>query len=133
MHPFKALYVNEPQRSREHSQSEVGMPSFINALFGVNLTRISDDHAIQHDIDQELASDNNRRLILRDLQGFVGGDIENLQRVRNFITTKKRDHLLSQDPYPRLLIGIVFPFCFLAYVSASFCLPFVRPSVVPGN
>ncbi|KAF9510372.1 hypothetical protein BS47DRAFT_1348051, partial [Hydnum rufescens UP504] len=68
----------------------------INAVFGVdNLTRTSNDHSIQHDIDQPLAPDDNHRLILRDSQGFLGGDIKNLKTVQEFIKRKGAERELK--------------------------------------
>ncbi|KAF9506070.1 hypothetical protein BS47DRAFT_1385712 [Hydnum rufescens UP504] len=68
----------------------------INAVFGVdNLTRTSNDHSIQHDIDQPLASDDNHRLILRDSQGFLGGHIKNLKTVQEFIKRKGAERELK--------------------------------------
>ncbi|KAF9513915.1 hypothetical protein BS47DRAFT_912242 [Hydnum rufescens UP504] len=79
-----------------YSQSGVGKSSLINAVFRAkNLTRTSDDHAADHDIDQELTSDDNQRLILHDSQGFVGGDIGNLRTVQEFIKRRSVERELK--------------------------------------
>ncbi|KAF9504150.1 hypothetical protein BS47DRAFT_1490257 [Hydnum rufescens UP504] len=77
-------------------KSGVGKSSVINAVFGVdNLTRTSNDHSTQHDIDQPLTSDDNHRLILHDSQGFLGGDIKNLKTVQEFIKRKGAERELK--------------------------------------
>ncbi|KAF9516298.1 hypothetical protein BS47DRAFT_672462 [Hydnum rufescens UP504] len=80
MYPFRSTSLTMD------SQSGMGKSSLINAVFRVNnLTKTSDDHAIEHDIDQEFTSDDNHGLILHDSQGFVGGDTGNLRTVQEFI------------------------------------------------
>ncbi|KAF9512330.1 hypothetical protein BS47DRAFT_1394330 [Hydnum rufescens UP504] len=82
--------------SAQHLQSGVGKSSVINAVFGVdNLTRTSNAHSTQHDIDQPLTSDDNHRLILHDSQGFLGGDIKNLKTVQEFIKRKGTERELK--------------------------------------
>ncbi|KAF9503064.1 hypothetical protein BS47DRAFT_1356472 [Hydnum rufescens UP504] len=50
-----------------------------------SLCRTSDGHATQHDIDQELTSNDSHRLILHDSRGLAGGAIENLRTAQEFI------------------------------------------------
>jgi len=80
-------------------KSGVGKSSLINAVFRANdLTRPSANRAVEHDIDQELTSPDNDRLILHDSQGFVGGDIRNLRTVQDFIKRKSAE----REPKDRL-------------------------------
>ncbi|KAF9512729.1 hypothetical protein BS47DRAFT_1030587 [Hydnum rufescens UP504] len=52
------------------ARGKLGKTPLINAVFRAkNPTLTSDDHATQHDIDQELACDDNYPLILNDSQG----------------------------------------------------------------
>jgi hypothetical protein len=46
-------------------------------------------------MDQELASDDNYPLILDDSQGFVGGNIENLRTVQEFIKRRNVERELK--------------------------------------
>ncbi|KAF9510076.1 hypothetical protein BS47DRAFT_1364857 [Hydnum rufescens UP504] len=86
-------------------ESGVGKSSLINALFGVGLTRIPDGHANEHDIDQELPSDDDLRLILR----FVGGDTANLLMVQGIIKRKSTERVLKRQATCYLVLCCEIP------------------------
>ncbi|KAG5652781.1 hypothetical protein H0H81_003661 [Sphagnurus paluster] len=70
-------------------KSGVGKSSLINKAFGLTQAKVSKNSRGEADINKELWSPENSRFVLHDSLGFEGGETENLNIVRNFISERQ--------------------------------------------
>ncbi|KZS91516.1 hypothetical protein SISNIDRAFT_496568 [Sistotremastrum niveocremeum HHB9708] len=71
-------------------KSGVGKTSLVSRVFGFNgYSEISDYQPGVHNIDHEIRSPRNQRLILHDSCGLESGSPENLQTIREFIHRRR--------------------------------------------
>ncbi|KAJ7936877.1 hypothetical protein B0H13DRAFT_247403 [Mycena leptocephala] len=81
-------------------RSGVGKSALINAVFGsgVAIEEHGRQPGVVPDINHEFSPPNNPRLVLHDSQGFLPGNVQNFDKVLNFIRergekTKLEDRL----------------------------------------
>ncbi|KIJ35988.1 hypothetical protein M422DRAFT_782383 [Sphaerobolus stellatus SS14] len=69
-------------------KSGVGKSSLINKVFGVEKASVSHLGPGQAEIEKELTSEQNKRLILHDSRGFEPGEVDTVQIAQTFIQRK---------------------------------------------
>ncbi|KZS86455.1 hypothetical protein SISNIDRAFT_447490 [Sistotremastrum niveocremeum HHB9708] len=72
-------------------KSGVGKSSLVSKVFGEGLLdrEVSDYTPGVHDIDHEITSEQNRRVILHDSRGLESGSSENLDTIRHFLKRRR--------------------------------------------
>ncbi|KAI6043692.1 hypothetical protein EDC04DRAFT_3138323 [Pisolithus marmoratus] len=71
-------------------KSGVGKSSLINRIFGVETAKVAAEHPGEADIEREITSPENNRLILHDSKGFEPGDGGNYETVKSFMEKRKK-------------------------------------------
>ncbi|KAG6330484.1 hypothetical protein ID866_8603, partial [Astraeus odoratus] len=84
---FLALHCSFPDG--KESQSGIGKSTLINRVFGIDEARAEHNQRGVANIETELTSHQNPRLVLHDSRGFESGDRENSETVERFITRRK--------------------------------------------
>ncbi|KIJ25857.1 hypothetical protein M422DRAFT_273141 [Sphaerobolus stellatus SS14] len=77
-------------------KSGVGKSSLINKVFGVEKASVSHLGSGQAEIEKELTSEQNRRLIFHDSRGFEPGEVDTVQIAQAF-NQRKRNALHIKD------------------------------------
>ncbi|KAH8798708.1 hypothetical protein DL96DRAFT_1638413 [Flagelloscypha sp. PMI_526] len=78
-------------------KSGAGKSALINAVFGVNITSVSERIAGKHDIEKGLTFKSNDRIIIHDSQGFESGNVDKVEDVINFIERRAKMDTLAEQ------------------------------------
>ncbi|KAF8815629.1 hypothetical protein BYT27DRAFT_7192709 [Phlegmacium glaucopus] len=91
-------------------KSGVGKSSLIQYAFNVDIASVSHKEAGVCDINEEIISKHNSYFVLHDSQGFEHNEIDNLEKVKNFIQSRSGEAIPLKDRVHAIWLCIQIPF-----------------------